>query len=166
MLNAGIKAFTRIRILIKVLGFTKKSDFSQGPYRWLSVASPEDPDGIELQLALNDNPAANAYQQAMFQQGQPAAMFFPMTSRGKQRIKTRGAKFTMAPTQVPGSTVARLNDGCGNLDSNHPTGTLVGRALALNDSRLSPPPLHPTESAQAGQARQPRASDCRVRVWS
>ena len=61
-----------LRFYTKVLGFAKKTDFSNGPYRWLTVASPEDPDGIELQLALNDNPAAKAYQQAMFQQGQPA----------------------------------------------------------------------------------------------
>src|SRR6059036_3513645 len=46
----------------EVLGFVKKADFSNGPYRWLTVASPEDPDGTELQLALNDNPAAKAYQ--------------------------------------------------------------------------------------------------------
>src|SRR5580700_5009190 len=58
-----------------VLGLAKKADFSQGPYRWLTVASPEEPDGVELQLALNNNPAAQAYQQAIFQQGQPAIMF-------------------------------------------------------------------------------------------
>ena len=65
-----------LRFYTEVLGFVKKADFSQGPFRWLTVASPEDPDGTELQLALNDNPAAKAYQQAMFQQSQPAAMFF------------------------------------------------------------------------------------------
>jgi hypothetical protein len=65
-----------LRFYTEVLGFAKKADFSQGPFRWLTVASPEEPDGTELQLALNDNPAAKAYQQAMFQQGQPAAMFF------------------------------------------------------------------------------------------
>ena len=59
-----------LRFYTEVLGFVKKADFSQGPYRWLTVASPDDPDGTELQLALNDNPAAKAYQQAMFQQGQ------------------------------------------------------------------------------------------------
>jgi hypothetical protein len=53
----------------------KKADFSQGPFRWLTVASSEEPDGVELQLALNDNPAARAYQQAMFEQNQPAMMF-------------------------------------------------------------------------------------------
>jgi predicted enzyme related to lactoylglutathione lyase len=105
-----------LRFYTEVLGFAKKTDISQGPYRWLTVASPEDPNGTELQLALNDNPAAKAYQQAMFQQSQPAAMFFSDDVKGDyERIKASGAEFTMAPTEVPGSTIARLNDGCGNL---------------------------------------------------
>jgi predicted enzyme related to lactoylglutathione lyase len=100
----------------EVLGFTKKADFSNGPYRWLTVASPEDPDGTELQLALNNNPAAKAYQQAMSQQGQPAAMFFTDDVKGDyERIKGRGGEFTMAPTGVTGSTIAMLKDTCGNL---------------------------------------------------
>jgi predicted enzyme related to lactoylglutathione lyase len=100
----------------EVLGFTKKADFSQGPFRWLTVASPEDPDGAELQLALNDNPAAKAYQQAMCQQGQPAVMFFTDDIQGDyERAKARGAEFTMPPSQVTGSTIAKLNDTCGNL---------------------------------------------------
>ena len=99
-----------------VLGFTKKTDFSQGPYRWLTVASPEEPDGTELQLALNNNPAAKAYQQAMFQQNQPAIMFFTDDVRGDyERVKARGAEFTMPPTNVTGSTIAMLKDTCGNL---------------------------------------------------
>jgi catechol 2,3-dioxygenase-like lactoylglutathione lyase family enzyme len=51
-----------LRFYTQVLGFAKKADFSQGPFRWLTVASPEEPDGTELQLALNNNPAAKAYQ--------------------------------------------------------------------------------------------------------
>lgn len=99
-----------------VLGFVKKADFSNGPFRWLTVASPEDPDGTELQLALNNNPAAQAYQQAMFQQGQPAAMFYSDDVKGDyERIKAHGAEFTMPPTEVPYSTIAKLNDTCGNL---------------------------------------------------
>jgi predicted enzyme related to lactoylglutathione lyase len=105
-----------LRFYTEVLGFAKKTDFSQGPYRWLTVASPDDPDGTELQLALNDNPAAKAYQQAMFQQGQPAAMFFSDDVKGDyERINARGAEFTMAPTDVTGATIAKLNDTCGNV---------------------------------------------------
>ncbi|MER8508058.1 VOC family protein [Mesorhizobium sp. M0894] len=100
----------------ETLGFTKKADFSNGPFRWLTVASPDEPDGAELQLALNDNPAAKTYQKAMFQQGQPAVMFFSDNIKGDyERIKARGAEFTMPPTEVTGSTIAQLNDGCGNL---------------------------------------------------
>lgn len=105
-----------LRFYTEVLGFAKKADVSQGPFRWLTVVSPEDPDGTELQLALNDNPAARAYQQAMFQQGQPATMFFTDDVQAEyQRMKGRGAEFTMPPTDVTGSKIARLNDTCGNL---------------------------------------------------
>ncbi|MER9668702.1 VOC family protein [Mesorhizobium sp. M0185] len=100
----------------ETLGFTKKADFSNGPFRWLTVGSPDEPDGAELQLALNDNPAAKTYQQAILQQGQPAVMFFTDNVKGDyERIKARGAEFTMPPTEVTGSTIAQLNDNCGNL---------------------------------------------------
>ncbi len=105
-----------LRFYTDVLGFAKKADFSNGSFRWLTVASPEDLEGTELQLALNNNPAAKAYQQAIFQQGQPAANFFTEDVKGEyERIKARGAEFTMPPTGVTGSTMAMLNDTCGNL---------------------------------------------------
>jgi predicted enzyme related to lactoylglutathione lyase len=105
-----------LRFYTEVLGFAKKTDVSQGPYRWLTVASPEEPDGTELQLALNDNPAAKAYQQALLQQGQPAAMFYTDDVKSDyERIKARGAEFSMPPTDVTASTIAVLNDTCGNL---------------------------------------------------
>ena len=105
-----------LRFYTEVLGFARKADFSQGPFRWLTVASPEEPEGTELQLALNNNPAAKAYQQAMFLESQPAAMFFTDDVKGDhERIKARGAEFTMPPTDVTGSTIAMLNDTFGNL---------------------------------------------------
>ena len=105
-----------LRFYTGVLGFTKKADFSNGQYRWLTVASPEEPDGTELQLALYNNPAAKAYQQALFQQGQPGAMFFTDDVKGDyERIKAHGAEFTMPPTDVTASIIAILNDTCGNL---------------------------------------------------
>jgi len=105
-----------LRFYTEVLGFVKKADFSQGPFRWLTVASSEEPDGTQLQLALNDNPAARTYQQALFQQSQPAAMFFTDDVKGDyERIKSRGAEFTMPPTAVTGATIAMVNDTCGNL---------------------------------------------------
>jgi len=104
-----------LRFYTEVLGLAKKTDFSQGPYRWLTVASPEEPDGTELQLALNNNPAAKAYQQALFQQSQPAIMLFTDDIKAEfERIKARGAEFTMPPTDVTGSIITMLNDTCGN----------------------------------------------------
>ena len=105
-----------LRFYTEVLGFAKKADFSNGPFRWLTVASPEEMNGTELQLALNDNPAAKAYQQAMFQQGQPAAMFFTDDVKSDcERIKAAGVDLTMPPTDVTYATIAKLNDTCGNL---------------------------------------------------
>ena len=105
-----------LRFYTDVLGFVKKADFSQGPYRWLTVASPDESDGTELQLELNNNPAAKTYQQALFEQNQPAAMFFSDDVQGDyERMKARGAEFTMPPTDVTASTIAMLNDTCGNL---------------------------------------------------
>jgi len=106
-----------LRFYTEVLGFVKKADFRNGAYRWPTVGSAEDPDGAELQLSLaNGNAAATAYQQALFQQGQPAAMFFSEDVKGDyERMKARGAEFTMAPTDVTASTIAMVNDTCGNL---------------------------------------------------
>ena len=105
-----------LRFYTDVLGFVKKTDFSQGPFRWLTVASAEEPEGTELQLALNNNPAAKAYQQALFQQNQPAIMFFTANLQADyDRMKARGAEFTMPPTDVTASKIAMLKDTCGNL---------------------------------------------------
>jgi predicted enzyme related to lactoylglutathione lyase len=105
-----------LRFYTEVLGFAKKADFSNGPFRWLTVSSPEEQDGTELQLALNNNPAAKTYQQAMFQQNQPAAMFFSDDVQADyERMKARGAEFTMPPTDVTASKIAMLKDSCGNL---------------------------------------------------
>ena len=105
-----------LRFYTEVLGFVKKADFSQGPYRWLTVASAEDPNGTELQLALNSNPASKAYQQAMLQQNQPASMFFTDDLQADyERMKSKGAEFTMPPTDVTASKIAVVKDTCGNL---------------------------------------------------
>jgi predicted enzyme related to lactoylglutathione lyase len=105
-----------LRFYTEVLGLVKKADFSNGPFRWLTVASPEEADGTQLQLALNNNPAAKAYQQAIFAQSQPAAMFSSDDVQADyERMKSRGAVFTMPPTDVTASKIAVVNDTCGNL---------------------------------------------------
>ena len=105
-----------LRFYTEVVGFAKKADFSNAGYRWLTVGSPEEPDGVELQLALNSDPVAKTYQQAMYQQGRPAAMFYVDDVQAEyERMKAKGAKFTMTPTKVTGSTIAMVDDTCGNL---------------------------------------------------
>jgi predicted enzyme related to lactoylglutathione lyase len=105
-----------LRFYTEVLGFAKKADFSNGPYRWLTVGSPEEPDGTQLQLTLNNNPAAQSYQRAMFQQNQPAAMFYSDDLQADyEKMKARGAEFTMPPTEVTASKIAMVKDTCGNL---------------------------------------------------
>src|SRR5579863_1937556 len=90
-----------LRFYSETLGFTKKADFSNGGFRWLTVTSPEAPDGVELQLAANTNPAARAYQQAMLQEGQPAALFFVDDVQAEyDRLKGKGVKFTLPVTKV------------------------------------------------------------------
>ena len=105
-----------LRFYTDVLGFVKKADFTNGPYRWLTVGSAEEPDGAQLQLARNDNPAAKAFQAATFQQGQPAANFLSDDVKGDyERIKAHGAEFTMPPTDVTGATITMVKDTCGNI---------------------------------------------------
>ena len=65
-----------MRFYTEVLGFRKKLDITAGKFRWLTVVSPEESEGAQLQLGPNDNPAAKAFQEAMFKQGIPAASFF------------------------------------------------------------------------------------------
>jgi predicted enzyme related to lactoylglutathione lyase len=100
----------------EVLGLVKKNDVSQGPYRWLTVASAEQPDGIELLLEANNDPAARAYQQALFDRGERAIMFYVDDVQAEfDRLTAAGAEFTQPPTKVTGSTIAILNDTVGNL---------------------------------------------------
>jgi catechol 2,3-dioxygenase-like lactoylglutathione lyase family enzyme len=111
-----------LRFYTDVLGFAKKADFSNGSFRWLTVTSPDEPDGIELQLALNNNPAAKTYQQAMFQQGQPAIIFYTDDVKADyERIKARGAEFTM-----DGLDHRQAERHLRQPHSNHAAGALVG----------------------------------------
>jgi predicted enzyme related to lactoylglutathione lyase len=98
------------------LGFQKKADFSQGSYRWLTVASPEDPDGVELVLESNSNPAGKAYQEALRGKAQPAANFLVNDVQAEHdRLAAKDVKFTTPVTSTTGSIIAVLDDTCGNL---------------------------------------------------
>ena len=127
-----------LRFYTEVLGFVKKADFSQGPFRWLTVASPEDPDGTELQLALNNNPPAKAYQEAIFQQSQPAAMFFTDDLQADyERMKTRGAEFTMTPTDVTALQDRHAEGHLRQSHSGHAVDALVASLRRLKSRHVS-----------------------------
>ena len=99
-----------------VLGFQKKADFSQGQYRWLTVVSAEDPDGAELVLESNTNPAGKAYQEALYSQQMRAAQFLVKDVQAEHdRLAAQGVRFTVPVTKVTGAIIAVLDDTCGNL---------------------------------------------------
>jgi predicted enzyme related to lactoylglutathione lyase len=105
-----------LKFYTDILGFVKKLDVRAGEYRWLTVVSPEDQNGTELVIEPNSNPAAKTYQEALFKQGLRATSFFvDDIQREYERLKKLGVKFTMEPTKVTGSTIAMLDDTCGNL---------------------------------------------------
>jgi predicted enzyme related to lactoylglutathione lyase len=107
---------TALAFYTNVLGMAKKADFGNGDYRWLTVNFADDPNGVELQLAADSNPVGKAYQQGLFSQGQPAVMFFTNDIKAEHaRITGKGGRFKMEPTDVTGSTIAQIEDGCGNL---------------------------------------------------
>jgi predicted enzyme related to lactoylglutathione lyase len=105
-----------LKFYTDVLGFTKKMDFSAGKYRWLTVVSPEEPEGVQLVLELNANPAAKSFQQEIHRMGIPAANFFVGDVEMEfARLKQHSVMFTKEPTKTTGSTIAVLEDTCGNL---------------------------------------------------
>lgn len=105
-----------LRFYTDVLGLAKKADFKNSGYRWLTVNSPEDPDGAEIQLELNVHPAAKAYQEAMFRKGQPALILHTDDVKADyDRIRAAGGTFTMPPTDTTASIIAQIPDTCGNL---------------------------------------------------
>lgn len=105
-----------LKFYTTILGFVKKIDVAAGQYRWLTVVSSEELNGTELLLEPNENPAAKMYQEAIFAQGIPATQFYVEdVQKEYERLKGLGVTFTMQPTKVPKSTIAILNDTCGNL---------------------------------------------------
>src|SRR5579863_6712007 len=108
-----------LKFYTEVLGFVKKMDFpGAGKYRWLTVVSPEEPEGVQLVLEANEgyNPAAKTYQQEIFRHGVVAANFFVAdVQKEHARLKELGVTFTKEPTKTVGSTIAVLDDTCGNL---------------------------------------------------
>jgi predicted enzyme related to lactoylglutathione lyase len=100
----------------KVLGFVKKQDFPVGKFRWLTVVSVEEPDGVELVLEPNDNPTAQTYQTALHEQGIPITAFAVNNVQDEYvRLKELGVEFVQEPTKMGETKQAVFNDTCGNL---------------------------------------------------
>ena len=105
-----------LRFYTETLGFVKKHDVPVGEFKWLTVVSPDDPDGIELLLEPNENPVAREYQKGLYDQGLPAASFSVEDIRAEyEKLKSLGVAFTMEPTEMPNVTIAVFDDTCGNL---------------------------------------------------
>ena len=99
-----------------VLGFTKKNDVPLGEHRWLTVVSPDDPDGPELLLEPDEHPAAKPFKNALAEDGIPFASFaVEDVEREHERLTARGVRFTQPPTEMGPVMTAVLDDTCGNL---------------------------------------------------
>lgn len=98
------------------LGFVKKEDVPMGKFRWITLVSPDDPEGTELLLEPNDHPAAKEYQKKLFAEGIPVTMFGVADIRKEyKRLMEKGVRFTMEPTEMGKVTIAVFDDTCGNL---------------------------------------------------
>jgi predicted enzyme related to lactoylglutathione lyase len=100
----------------EVLGFEKKTDFAAGEDRWLTVVSPEDPDGVELVLEPDSHPAAGPYKRALVADGIPLTSFAVDDVEAEHaRLVAAGVEFTQPPTEMGPMTTAVFDDTCGNL---------------------------------------------------
>ncbi len=105
-----------LKFYTETLGFVKKHDVPVGEFKWLTVVSPDDPDGTELLLEPNENPVAQEYQKGIFDQGIPAASFGVTDIHAEyEQLKSLGVAFTMEPTEMGNVTIAVFDDTCGNL---------------------------------------------------
>jgi predicted enzyme related to lactoylglutathione lyase len=108
--DQGLKFYT------EVLGFVKKLEIPLGEFKWLTVVSPEEPDGVQLLLEPSDNPATQVFKKALIEQGIPLTTFFVDDIQAEfERMKALGVRFTMPPTSMGPTTMAVFDDTCGNL---------------------------------------------------
>ncbi len=104
-----------LKFYTEVLGFVKKTDIPVGQFKWLTVVSPEDPDGTELLLEPSDNPATKTFKKAIFEQGIPLTAFaVEDIQKEYERLNRLGVRFTMEPTKTGPTTIAVFDDTCGN----------------------------------------------------
>jgi catechol 2,3-dioxygenase-like lactoylglutathione lyase family enzyme len=105
-----------LKFYTEVLGFIKKTEIPAGDFRWLTVVSPDEPDGTELVLEPDENPATKTFKKALFEKGIPLTAFaVDDIHKEYDRLYKLGVVFTMDPTEVGPTTIAIFNDTCGNL---------------------------------------------------
>jgi catechol 2,3-dioxygenase-like lactoylglutathione lyase family enzyme len=105
-----------LRFYTDILGFRKKTDVPVGEHRWLTVVSPEQPDGVELLLEPDEHPAVRPFKEALLGDGIPWTSFeVADTHREYERLKAAGVRFTQKPVEMGPVVTAVLDDTCGNL---------------------------------------------------
>jgi catechol 2,3-dioxygenase-like lactoylglutathione lyase family enzyme len=105
-----------LRFYTEVLGFEKKTEVPLGEARWLTLVSPEEPDGTELALEPDEHPAAGPFKRALVEDGIPFTSFAVDDARAEyERLSALGVRFTQEPMEMQGVTTAVLDDTCGNL---------------------------------------------------
>lgn len=105
-----------LRFYTDVLGFVKKYDVPLGAHRWLTVVSPEDPDGVELVLEPDEHPAVKPFKRALVEDGIPFNSFDVKDVNAEyQRLVAAGVRFTQPPVEMGPVITAVLDDTCGNL---------------------------------------------------
>ena len=105
-----------LKFYTEVLGFVKKNEIPFGEYKWLTVVSPDEPDGTELVLEPSGNSAVKTFQEEIFKQGIPLTAFeVDDIQKEYERLKNLGVVFNMEPTKMGPVTLAKFDDTCGNL---------------------------------------------------
>ena len=105
-----------LRFYTEILGFLKKTDVPLGEARWLTIVSPDDPDGTELLLEPDGHPAAKPFKQALIDDGIPYTSFAVDDVKAEyDRLRALGVRFTQEPLEMETVTTAVLDDTCGNL---------------------------------------------------
>jgi catechol 2,3-dioxygenase-like lactoylglutathione lyase family enzyme len=105
-----------LRFYTDVLGFVKKTEIPLGEHRWLTVVSPDDPDGTELLLEPDEHPAARPFKEALVADGIPFTSFAVHDVRAEvERLRGLGVRFTQEPAEMGSVTTAVFDDTCGNL---------------------------------------------------
>ena len=105
-----------LRFYTEVLGFQEKANVPLGEHRWITVVSPEDPDGTELVLEPDEHPAAKPFKKALVADGIPFTAFAVDDVQAEyERLRAHGVRFTQEPRALPTVTTAVLDDTCGNL---------------------------------------------------